>query len=860
MKGDFSRDTFDPRKHYSGVLMQQGRVQLDSDWNEQQRIHQYRTTIAGADIIGESGAPVHDAGFQLTVQNGQNLLIGAGRYYVDGLLCENESAALYDTQPDLPNAPAIAGLLADARTTTALVYLDVWQRHLTALDDPLIRETALGGPDTTTRVKTVWQVRVLPVKAPTTGGISCGDSLSEWDSLILPGTGAMSARALPQQANQNPLLLPATAGYTRLENQLYRIEIHKAGVLGTTGAAATFKWSRDNGSVVSTIEAINGQDLTVHDLGPDDVLGFSAGQWVEIVDDGRDLSGQPGQLLQIETINTANRVVTLKTAPQPVDLARHPKIRRWDSAGELTVDLAAASGGWLPIEDGVEVKFEAGTYASGNYWLVPARTATGDVEWPFSSPRPPAGIAHHFCRLGVLNLAGNTLSVQDCRKLFSPLADVEPAVHITGVNWINDDVQGLDQLNRNGLQVSFDTEVDQLPPDSRSAVVTVSMEAPVIVAVAANNALTKAQGSLILRGDITYPEPNVLQWRPVQGGAELTQLVALLGTQQISRTTLRVTLKGSAIWQENGQERLYLDGQTLGQGGLRGDGTTPRIDLRFPSGGKQRTSDFESWFYLQIQIPPPNLIGLALGTSVVIAGASTTGTVVLDNPAPAGGVSVTLASTSPGIVNVPANIQVPPGQIRASFAVTTTAPPNTADILVTAAFNGVSQTATLRVQVVSVAVSPQEISLFIGGGQQFSVSVAGSSNTAVTWSVQEAGGGSVSTTGVYVAPTVTGNFHVVATSLADPSRKATALVHVIQKAKDKEKEKEKEKEVIRDKALIREKAVEKALEKAAEKIRETLPRLLPQSVEAQVFATEEGVETEEGSAFIRPDERPDVEK
>ena len=34
MKGDFSRIPFDPAKHYAGVLHQQGRVWLDSDWNE----------------------------------------------------------------------------------------------------------------------------------------------------------------------------------------------------------------------------------------------------------------------------------------------------------------------------------------------------------------------------------------------------------------------------------------------------------------------------------------------------------------------------------------------------------------------------------------------------------------------------------------------------------------------------------------------------------------------------------------------------------------------------------------------------------------------------------------------------------
>ena len=41
-----------------------------------------------------------------------------------------------------------------------LVYLDVWERHLTSLDDEDIRESALGGPDTATRTKIVWQAKL----------------------------------------------------------------------------------------------------------------------------------------------------------------------------------------------------------------------------------------------------------------------------------------------------------------------------------------------------------------------------------------------------------------------------------------------------------------------------------------------------------------------------------------------------------------------------------------------------------------------------------------------------------------------------------------------------------------------------
>ena len=68
MKGDFSRQTFTGGKHYSGVLMQQGRVQLDADWNEQQAINRHRAEAESADVIGLSGAPRNSPGFRITPQ------------------------------------------------------------------------------------------------------------------------------------------------------------------------------------------------------------------------------------------------------------------------------------------------------------------------------------------------------------------------------------------------------------------------------------------------------------------------------------------------------------------------------------------------------------------------------------------------------------------------------------------------------------------------------------------------------------------------------------------------------------------------------------------------------------------------
>jgi hypothetical protein len=82
---------------------------------------------------------------------------------------------------------------------------------------------------------------------------------------------------------------------------------------------------------------------------------------------------------------------------------------------------------------------------------------------------------------------------------------------------------------------------------------------------------------------------------------------------------------------------------------------------------------------------------------------------------------------------------------------------------------------------IAVAVSPKTASVTTGGTVPFTATVTGTTagqSTAVTWAVQEAGGGAVSSAGVYTAPVTAGTYHVVATSMADTSKKDTTTVTV----------------------------------------------------------------------------------
>ena len=441
MKGDFSRETFDPAKHYAAVLMQQGRVQTDADWNEQQRITRRRAELGTRDVIGGCGAPAENAGFAIAV-SGDTLRIGAGRMYVDGVLVENETADLdFAKQPDLAGDGKWASGLP-AKTTLAMAYLDVWERHVTWLDDPLLHEVALGEADTATRAKMVWQVKVQALTPVGTETPRCDDPFKEWADLSADRVVRMNAHTVAAPPVDGPCVVAPTAGYRRLENQLYRVEVHASGDQGS----ATFKFSRENGSIVTRIDptTVSGADVTVEDLGRDAAVGFASGQWVELTDDAHELGERPGQLVQA-SVDPETRIVTCSAnvivGANGIDLTKNPKLRRWDQVTK-TGDIAM-TGGWQALEDGVEVQFPAGSYRTGDYWLVPAREATGEIEWPpFATPntapvaQPRRGPYHHYCKLALLRYDATAKVwkvLADCRNVFPPLTQKLDAVHVTDV-------------------------------------------------------------------------------------------------------------------------------------------------------------------------------------------------------------------------------------------------------------------------------------------------------------------------------------------------------------------------------------------------------------------------------------------
>ncbi len=425
MSGDYSRFTFNPLRRYSGVLMQQGRVQLDSDWNEEIAILRRRIRTTTLDILGPLGVPyvVSPNAFNIGWIAGlpPDLSIAPGRLYVDGIQIEAfaEEASTYRTQPFFPQ-PLDPSLELPA-VGDAIVYLDVWDREVTYIEDRDLLDDALGGADTTTRRQTVWQVRVEPMP-----GAACGVPVGD-----PPSAGRLTTRAIAPPAPDDPCILPPASGYRGLENRLYRVEIHNGGALGT----ASFKWSRDNGSIVSAVRdiAVSGTQstLTVNRIGRDQFLRFNAGDWVTVTDDHRELMGEPGEMALIVNIDETNRQIVLDRAlPTPGQRAfggnatqiadRHTRVQKWDQtdAANPVTGLIATGAGPIPIEDGIEIEFSTvpagGLFRVGDYWVFWARTATARIEELTNAP--PRGIVHRYVQLAAITgLGGAAPTITDCR-------------------------------------------------------------------------------------------------------------------------------------------------------------------------------------------------------------------------------------------------------------------------------------------------------------------------------------------------------------------------------------------------------------------------------------------------------------
>jgi len=347
----------------------------------------------------------------------------AGRIYVDGQPCVQIQDVLYSDQAD-PNDPPLSPPVSGTRED--LVYIDVWNEPVTYVEDPEIREIALGGPDTSTRMRVKHRVRVSQG-----GGVPVGDGI---------GNGTL-----------------ATEGsYSGRANRLYLVEIDTPGNIG----AATFRWSEDNASTIQRVIAPLPPGSTK--VVVEDASAFHPGDYIlirkEFGAEEHRVAAVFGNIITLEGA-TGAQLGALPAASGHPDfktfaLADRPMIQRWNAfktpiaadPSDPTVSSA------IPLSDGVQVRFGGKAMKKGDYWNFKARYLAGDEPSGINpvtriedlSFKRARGVVHRYAPLARITRdaaaeAPNKISlIQDLRKrvgtastLAQPLEDVN-AITISG--------------------------------------------------------------------------------------------------------------------------------------------------------------------------------------------------------------------------------------------------------------------------------------------------------------------------------------------------------------------------------------------------------------------------------------------
>lgn len=476
---DISRSAYYFEKDYADLSMQQGRVLTDDDFNEGRHIARELQRRTGVDLVGPYGSP--DEGFSVISgsatadKNGIDFEIHNGTLYIGGIRLELSAKETFKLQK---NWLQYTEVLANANDIH-LVYVEVWQQPVSAVEDSELFEVALGGPDTATRLRTMWRVKLHKLK-----NSKYDDCTNAWRELVdewkegadvgaVAGTLTASNELIPDttlevafdtKSVQKDLCKPSVAGgYLGAENQAIRVQILDD---------MHFTWGFDNGSplyrvTVSTDKNSKKTFVKLITEPKDQAHWPKAGQvveflpWSAILVNGEKLAEelQPGHLAKIESgydpddKHKSFSITPATALPEKygekwddrsdsknllvnpfngLKLDEYLFMRVWDRGDDLTSNpkITIADKAKLGTT-GLDVTFNNKDRRPGDYWIIAARPETPNkvVPWQLEDKRAPNGIRRFYAPLATIKWTTNNHGlegkVQDCRKTFRPLTEIQ---------------------------------------------------------------------------------------------------------------------------------------------------------------------------------------------------------------------------------------------------------------------------------------------------------------------------------------------------------------------------------------------------------------------------------------------------
>jgi hypothetical protein len=488
---DISRFIFQPNKRYSSVRMQQGRVILDSDWNESEHLDDEELRRTLLDVICTKGTS--NDGFRISnvrnadvkVSNGSTVAtydfdFQNGSFYIGGLRFETAANPtpehflgqqdFLQIDEDAANFPVRPDNLQQGAERFDLVYLQGWEQCVSTVEDSELRERALGGPDTSVRVRRMRRVKVL-TDVP---GI-CGAAFDELKQKLnaamtrdheLVSKARLTVVPNPGDITDDPCKPAVPGGYLGADNQTIRVQLTAPNRLiwGYDNAAPFYRVQVQN--IPNAPTGVDGtrRQIKFLTLPRDQAAQPLAGQAVEIISWGALLPNQEkvaefqGQFLTVETSFDPEEHTLTVTQAVSQDLvqwlADHPQfenarddpdqrqyvyLRLWagGSGNAAAPDFGFTPGTPVPLQGtGLSVTFsDAGL--TGDFWIIAARPSTPTlvVPWELLDSAPPAGPRYFFAPLALIHWSRSATalsnSVDDCRERFRPLCNDRGCCTIT---------------------------------------------------------------------------------------------------------------------------------------------------------------------------------------------------------------------------------------------------------------------------------------------------------------------------------------------------------------------------------------------------------------------------------------------
>jgi hypothetical protein len=403
----------------------------DADLDERSDIVKARTDALGHDALRD-GVPA--TGGAVTI-SGTAVALGEGIVYADGVRGVVAAApgaslsgplVIFGQQADLPLGPALPA-------AAAIVYADIWERPVFALEDSYLADPGLHGAETAYRSRTMTQLKAAPLADAAAIEAGSGRYPSIGDAVL-----AVAPRDPETSIDECDPCADVVTAEQRIANALFRLEV--VAVEGPPDAPARvhLAWSAENGAAIAPA-AVSPEEFERAGR----VYEFFSG----ITESYMGAFADPGD------VRASAFVDDLEATPSPAqdhDGNDWPFVRRWD--GHAIIDVGAGAvaatlgSGFTVGFDGTTVTLNVDAFDAeltlaghrvlrGDYWLVELRTFAAAAARVRLVQATPVGIRHHYCLL-VRTESGAIQPLTDAeeRRLSFPPLSALPASHVGFVN------------------------------------------------------------------------------------------------------------------------------------------------------------------------------------------------------------------------------------------------------------------------------------------------------------------------------------------------------------------------------------------------------------------------------------------